>query len=90
MNQLKGMIKEVQSWIHYLWSDVQDEKMRYQVTLTSLYLREIIANTVWLNQVAHFPNQVKNKLDNFKLNAFLLDSHYKRQEGRWLIDCRKE
>lgn len=88
--QLKRMIENLQSWIAYLWTDVFSEKMQNQITQTSLSLREIIINTVWLKEVAHFPSQVKNKLESFKFRAFLLDSHYRRQDGRGLIDSRKE
>jgi hypothetical protein len=86
--QIKKTIASLQSWIAYLWNDVRSEKMQYQVALTSLSLREIIINTVWLREVAHFPSQVKNKLDNFKLRAFLLDSHCRWEEWKGIIDCR--
>lgn len=85
---LRKLINDAQAWLYYFWWNVTSKNMQEQITVTSLYLREIIANTIWFSDVAHFPSQVKNKLINYKLKAFLLDSHYFLWEDWKIIDCR--
>lgn len=86
---LKRMINDARTWIDYFGGNLKSRNMQEHITVTSLYLREIIANTVWLNEVAHYPSQVKDKLPNYKLKAFLFDSHYSLWEWGKIIDCRK-
>lgn len=86
---LKRMINDARAWIDYFWGNVLSKNTQEHISVTSLYLREIIANTVWFNEVAHYPSQVKDKLPNYKLKAFLFDSHY--SIGTWgnVVDSRK-
>lgn len=89
IESLKKMIGNARVWIDYFWGNIISKGMQEHITLTSLYLREIIANTVWFNEVAHYPSQVKDKLSNYKLKAFLFDSHYSLWEGGKVIDSRE-
>ncbi len=86
---LKKMINDAKAWIDYFGWNVLSKNMQEHITVTSLYLREIIANTVWFKEVAHRPSQVIDKLSKYKLRAFLLDSHYSLGEKGNIIDSRK-
>jgi hypothetical protein len=71
-------------------SDPLGMQATHTITATSLALREVIAHTVWFNEVAHLPSQVKDKTSNFTQKAFLLDSYYIWLDNIGIIDVRNK